>query len=72
MNNVACSRLGTMLHLEIKKGDEAMKTSSFQKDLGRTASCMKRLSIDTKGCGQITSNDIYFADIWFSSVKTAE
>ena len=33
---------------------------------------MKRLAIDTKGFGQLTSNYTYFADIWFSSVKTAE
>ena len=26
MNNVDCSRLGKMLHLEIQKGEEAMKT----------------------------------------------
>ena len=26
-NNVACSRLGRMLHPEIQKGKEAMKTS---------------------------------------------
>ena len=29
MKNVACSRLGAMLHLEIQKGKEAMKTSEF-------------------------------------------
>ena len=29
MKNVACSRLGTMLHLEIQKGEEAIKTSKF-------------------------------------------
>ena len=34
--------------------------------------CMKRLAIVTKGCGQLTSNYTSFADIWFSSVKTAE
>ena len=26
----------------------------------------------TKGCGQQTSNDTYFADSWFSGVKTDE
>ena len=25
-----------------------------------------------KGCGQLKSNDTYFADIWFSSVKMDE
>ena len=27
INNVLCSRLGTMLYLDIKKGEETMKTS---------------------------------------------
>ena len=34
--------------------------------------CMKRLAIATKGCVQLTSNDTYFPDIWFSSIKNAE
>ena len=72
MKNVACSRLGTMLHLEIQKGKEAMKKSTFQNELGGTAACMKILAISTKGCGQLTSNSTYFDDIWFSSVKMAE
>ena len=72
MNNLECSRLGKMLHLEIQKGKEAMKKSTFQSELGGSAACMKRLAIATKGCGQLTSNDTYFDDIWFSSVKTAE
>ena len=29
-NNLECSSLGTMLHLDIQKGEEAMKTSNFQ------------------------------------------
>ena len=49
-----------------------MKASEFQKYLGGTNACMKRLSISTKGCGQLTSNYTYFSDIWFSSVKMAE
>ena len=61
-----------MLHLEIQKGEEAMKKSIFQSELGDTAACMERLAIATKGCGQLTSNDTYFADSWFSYVKTAE
>ena len=72
MKNVTCSRLGMMLHLEIQKGKEAMNKSTFQSKLGGTDACMKRLAIATKGCGQLTSNDTYFADRWFSSVKTAE
>ena len=72
MKNVEFSRLGTMLHLDIQKWKEAMKKLAFQSELGGTAACMKRLAIATKGCGQLTSNDTYFSDSWFSSVKTAE
>ena len=34
--------------------------------------CMKRLVIATEGCGQMTSNDTYFSDSWFSILKMAE
>ena len=57
MKNVACSRLGMMEHLEMQNGKEAMKTLEFHKDLGGTDGCTKRLSIATKGCRQLTSND---------------
>ena len=72
MKNAACLMLGAMLHLEIQKGKEAMNMSKFQKYLGVTTACMKRLDITNKGCGQLTSNDTYFSDSWFSSVKTTE
>ena len=49
-----------------------MKKSTFQSEMGGTAACMKQLAIATKRCGQLASNDTYFADSWFSSVKTAE
>ena len=61
-----------MLHLDIQKGKEAMKKSKFQSVLVGTATCMKRLDIATKGCGQLTSHDAYFSGRWFNSVKTAE
>ena len=61
-----------MLHLDTQKGKEAMKTSESQKYLIGTAACMKIIDIATKGCVQLTSNDTYFAYIWFSSVKSAE
>ena len=67
-----CFRLVTMLHLEIQKGKEAMKTSIFQKYLVGIAACLKRLTISTKGCGQLKSNDIYFSCIWLISVKMSE
>ena len=46
--------------------------SKFQNHLGGTTACTKRLAIATKGYGQLTSNDTYFSDIWFSYVKTDE
>ena len=61
-----------MLHLYIQKVKEAMKMSKFQKYLVGKNACMKRLAIYTKGCGQLTSNDTYFSDIWLSSIKAAE
>ena len=48
-----------------------MKTLTFQKYIGGTSECMKRLMMDTKGCGQLTSNNTYFADIWLNGLKTA-
>ena len=61
-----------MLHLEIQKGEEDMKTSKFQKIIGGTTACINRLTIATKRCDQLTSNHTYFADRYFSSVKTSE
>ena len=72
MKNMYSYRLGTMLHLEIQKGEEAMKTSYFQKYIVGNAECMKRLTMATKGYGQLTSNDTYFDYIWCSGVKTDE
>ena len=72
MKNVTCSRLGTMLHLDIQKEKDDMKTSEFQKYLGSTTTCTKRLAIYTEGCDQLTSNETYFADNWYSSIKTAK
>ena len=61
-----------MSHLDIQKGKEAMNTSKFQKYLIGTVLCTERLAIASKGCGQLTSNDSYFDDSWFSSAKMAE
>ena len=67
-----CYRLGTMSHLDTQKGKESKETSKFQQDIEGTAACMKRLIISTKGCNQLTSNDTYFADSWFSGLKTVD
>ena len=72
MNNVTCSRLGTMIHLDIQKGKEALKKLTFQKYVGGNAACMKRLLMDTKGCVQMKLNDTYFSGSWFGGVKTSE
>ena len=72
MKNVDCYRLLTILHLETKKGKEAMKTSTFKKYIGGNILCMKRLIMSTRGCSQLKSNDTYFSDSCFSGVKTAE
>ena len=72
MRHMECSRLGMILHLDIQKGKEAMKLSHFQKYIRSTAACMKRLMMDTKGCGNMTSNDTYVSYSWFSSVKMAK
>ena len=72
IKNVDCSRLGTMLHLDIQKVKEATNASTFQQQIRGTAACMKRLMVDTKGCGKMTSYNTYFSDGWFIGVKTAE
>ena len=50
IKNMVCTRLGMMLHLDIQNIKEVTKMSKFQKDLGGTAVCMKRLAIATKWC----------------------
>ena len=72
LNNEVCSRLGTTLYLDIQKGKESLKASSFQQDIRGTAACMKMIMKATKGCDQLSSNDTFFDDIWFSGVKKIE
>ena len=69
---MACYRLGTMLYIDTQNGEEATKTAKFQQYIGGNAVCTKIIMMSTKGCGQLTSNDNYFSDSWFSGVKTAE
>ena len=49
MKNLACSRLETMLYLEIQKGKEATKTEKFQQQIGGTSECMDIITMDKKG-----------------------
>ena len=48
LNNAAWARLGNMLYLDIKKGEEASKVSYYKQDIGGTAYCMNIISKDTK------------------------
>ena len=49
-----------------------MKTSDFQQNIVGVAACMKRTMKANKGCVQLSSNDNFFSDIWFSGLKTVE
>ena len=72
IKKLACSRLGPMLHLDTQNGKESMKMSDLQKYLIGTSACTRILTISTKRCRKLTSNDTYFEDIWFSRVKPVE
>ena len=61
-----------MLYLEIHNGKEMMKTSGFQYDIGGMDNGINRIMKATKGCSQMSQNNTFFDDIWFSEVKTAE
>ena len=61
-----------MLYIEIHQGEEAIKKLGFQQDIGGTVVCMKILTRVKKVWGQLSPNDTYFSDIWFSRVKTAK
>ena len=43
-----------------------------KKDIGGNEVCTERTTMAMKGLDQLTSNDTYFSDSWFSGVKTAE
>ena len=49
-----------------------MNKPKFQKNIMGAAACIKRLMMAKKKCIQLTSNDTYFSDVFFSGVKTTE
>ena len=49
---VACSVTGALLFIEVQRGKEGMKNSRYQRGLGSTAACTKRMMEETKGIGQ--------------------
>ena len=53
MNNVVCSRLGTMLYLRIQKGKEDTKTEECKQKTIGTTEFTNILIMDTKFCGQM-------------------
>ena len=69
---MACYRLGNMLYIKLQKGKEDMKTLDSQHQIVGTSSLTKRLMKNTKGCGQLTSNNTYFADSWFCGEKNSD
>ena len=73
---VACSVTGDLLFIEVQRGKEGMKDSRYQKDLGATVACTKRMMEETKGIGQKSKKggpeDCFLFDSWFASKKAAE
>ena len=49
---VACSITRYLLFIEVHRGKEVMKHIKYQKELGATAACTKRMMEATKGIGQ--------------------
>ena len=48
---VACSVTGALLFIKVQRGKEGMKNSRYQKELGATAVCMKRMMEESRGKG---------------------
>ena len=55
IKNVVCSRLGSMLYLEIQKLNEAMTICELQQQIKGTVACIERLKRCTRGCGTLMS-----------------
>ena len=49
---VACYVTGALLFIEVQRGKEGTKDSRYQKELGATTACTKRMMEETKGVGQ--------------------
>ena len=69
--NTVCSRLLTMLNLDIQKWKDAMKALADQQDIGGMDVSMESILKSNKDFGQLSSNNTFFADIWFRGLKTA-
>ena len=73
---VACSVTGALIFIEFKRGKEGMKNSKYQKELGETVVCTKRIMEATKGIGhkyiKWGTKDCFLFKSWFASKKVAE
>jgi Transposase IS4 len=74
LKSVADVETGVMLALEIQEGKEPMKLKKYFSDYGATTACTLRLVDLSAHCGQVdkdSGGELFFADSWFASVKTA-
>ena len=57
----------------MQRGKEGMKDSRYQKELGATTACTKRMMGETKGIGQKYKKggpkDCFLFDSWFAKCK---
>ena len=54
---ICCGVTGIMLHLEIQRGNYAMKKLAHFRQLGAMSACTKRLVDGTANCGRAGLND---------------
>ena len=52
--------------------EEAIKKLEFKQEVGGTEACVKIIMKDTKGSGQLSTNDTCFSGSWFGGVKKYE
>ena len=73
---VACSVTEALIFIVVQRGKEGMKHSNYQKEIGSTAACTKRMTEVTKGIGQKSikgwTKDFFLFDSLFASKKAAE
>jgi len=66
MKSVACTKTGAMLHLEIQRGKEGMKTARHNSSMGATAGCTLRAiegcAVNGQPCKGI-KGDAYFGSV---------
>ena len=72
---VACYVTGSLIFLEIQRGEEGMKPSWYHLELGSPAACTNILMEETKEMGKrdvkVSTRDCFLFYSWFSSKKAA-